>query len=286
MNNDVNNGTGVNNIPDVNADANKIPVVNPVASSEDVSQTVSPVGTTAGGSVQGNGVVGNPTPISNPNPVVPQNVVNSDVQNSGGSTTTDNAILNENLKKVEINYTPPSKFKVFLMILFFVFLLGFVIFLPDITSMIGKYKAEKNNKGTEKITTGKMICTLKNSTTNLDKEYELIFSFTDNKLEKLNFSISTRGDPTADEETLDKLAATCKQLSESADHIKGIDVRCDYTNGKLVEQQKFDLANMDAESVNEAFIEAGGNNPEYSFGQDVDKIERTMNASGYTCHRE
>ncbi len=208
--------------------------------------------------------------VSNPNPV-------------GGDT---GGVVPENLKSVEINYKPPSKFKTFLLIVFFVFLIAFVIFLPEITTMINLYKAGDLNYTPEKITTGKLKCTLDTNTTNLDKSYDLTYNFTDNKLEKTSFIITTRGDATLDEATLDELAQTCQSLATNVESLEGITVQCSYTDGKLVETQHFDLKNMNVDEVDEAFIEAGGNNPEYQYGQDMDIIERSMNASGYTCKRE
>ena len=204
----------------------------------------------------------------------------------GDASGDKNAIVNENLKKVEINYTPPSKFKTTMMILFFIFLIAFVIFLPEITSFVNKYKSGQLTYKEEKITTGKLECSLSTNTTNLDKNYELVFRFTDNKLEKTEFSITTRGDSTLDEGTLDELANTCKKLSASAGSMNGVNIRCEYTDGKLVETQVFDLVELDKEALNAAFTEAGGNNPEYEYGQNMDQIERSMNASGYTCARK
>ena len=192
----------------------------------------------------------------------------------------------EKLKTVEINYKPPSKAKTVLLILFFVGLIAFVIFLPDITTMIAKYKAGDLDYTPEEVTTGKLKCTLNTNTTNLDKDYDLTFSFTESKLERTYFVITTRGDATLDEATLDDLAHACKELENSSNSIEGFSVQCSYSDGKLVETQKYELESLDTEKVDAAFIEAGGNNPEYQYGQDIDLVERGMNASGYTCKRE
>ena len=219
-----------------------------------------------------------PAPVSSDNP-------SQNVPNLGTPASTDEgAIVNEKLKSVEINYKPPSKVKTFFLILFFICLIGFVVFLPEITSMVKKYKEGKVHYTPEVITTGKLRCSLDTNTTNLDKSYDLTYHFTDSKLERTNFVITTRGSATLDAETLDALAATCKELSES--NLEGVTIQCSYTDGKLVETQKFDLAVLDPEQVDAAFVEAGGNNPEYQYGQDIDIIERSMNASGYTCKRE
>ena len=223
-------------------------------------------------------------------PVVEPQVVSQPTEtaqiNNNSVGTDPNAILNENLKKVEINYTPPSKLKVVLMIIFFVLILAFIIFLPNITTFINKYKSGNIEEKEEVITTGRLKCSLNTTTTNLDKDYYLVFKFTDSKLERTEFTITTKGDVTLDEETLNKLAATCKQLKENVDGMKGVTIQCNYTDGKLEEIQTFDLSVVDDEKLNSAFSESGGNNPEYKYGQDIDGIEKNMNASGYSCKRE
>lgn len=197
------------------------------------------------------------------------------------------AVVNENLKEVEINYTPPSRFKVFLLVLLFVVLIAFVIFLPDITKFVDAFKAgELTNKEEVKITTGRLNCSLSTNTANLDKKYDVTFNFTDNQLEYMEYNITTRGNANLDEEVLDELNAYCKQLEDNVVGMNGVTIRCDYTNSQLVESQSFNLVDVDIEALDSAFIEAGGNYPEYKYGQDIDNIEKNMLASGYTCNRE
>lgn len=197
-----------------------------------------------------------------------------------------NGVINENLKKVEINYTPPSKGKTFALILFFIFMIAFIIFLPDITTMVNKFKSGEQGTTYEEITTGKLTCTLNSNTTNLDKNYKLVFSFTDNKLERLNYTITTKGDPSLDASTLDGMAESCKSLKSLTSNVDGMSVDCDYSEGKLVETQTFQYASLDVEELDAAYAESGGNHPQYTNGQDMDVIEKNMNASGYSCNRE
>ena len=53
----------------------------------------------------------------------------TDNMNTFGSDNS-NSLVNENLKKVEVNYKPPSKAKVAAMLILFVLLVAIVIFLP------------------------------------------------------------------------------------------------------------------------------------------------------------
>ena len=201
-------------------------------------------------------------------------------------TPDPNGAVNENLKKVEVNYTPPSKGKTVALILFFIFMIAFVFFLPEITELVNKYKAGKKVDEDIKITTGKLVCTYNTNTTNLDKDYELVFGFTNNKLDSLDYSVTTKGDPTEDEDTLNKLSEQCNNLKDFTKNVSGVSVDCEYTEGRLTETQSFTYANIDSEELNSAYSEAGGTNPQYEVGQDMDTIEKNMNASGYTCERQ
>ena len=94
------------------------------------------------------------------------------------------AMVNEKLKKVEVEYKPPSKFKIGLMLFFFVIILAFIIFLPEVTQYMSDL-FDKKDKTVIEITTGKLVCKLDSTTANLDKNYVRTFQFTDNKIEKV-----------------------------------------------------------------------------------------------------
>lgn len=220
----------------------------------------------------------------NPDTIVHSNIPQIITPDTNSSDA--NAMINENLKKVEINYTPPSKGKIVLLLLFFIALIGFIIFLPNINTLVSNILNNNEEPPMEKITTGRLKCSISTNTTNLDINHNYTFRFTDNKLESLEYVTVTKGDITLDEETLDGLANTCKQLKENVKEIKGVSVQCDYSEGNLEEVQSFDLTILETEKLNAAFTEAGGTLPTYQNGQDIDKIERMMNASKYTCKRE
>jgi uncharacterized lipoprotein YehR (DUF1307 family) len=200
--------------------------------------------------------------------------------------TDNNTMVNENLKKVEIkDYTPPSKLKVTLLIIFFIGLVAFIIFLPNISSMISNYKSGVSYQKEEKVTTGELICSLSTNTKDLDKEYEVVFTFIDSKLTRDKFITTTRGDSTT-EGSLDELNEKCTNLKSESEGIDGFSIRCDYTDNKLIETQSFNLETIDTEKLDAAFTEAGGMLPSYQFNQDIDGIEKNMKASGYTCERQ
>ena len=197
----------------------------------------------------------------------------------------DGAVVNENLKKVEIEYKPPSKAKTIGLIFLFVMLIAFVLFLPDISGIISRFQGGGELEEKEVITTGRLSCDLNNNTTNFDKYYEYTFTFTNSKLEKSDFTITTRGDASLDEKELNQLAASCKEIESLIKTMKGFSVSCNYSEGKLVERQIYDLQNVDMEQVSSAFAESGGSHPEYLYGEDINLIEKNMLSSGYNCRR-
>ncbi len=193
---------------------------------------------------------------------------------------------NKPLKEVEINYTPPSKFKVVLLVIFFVFLIGFVIFLPDINSFIEISKENKNANTPKEITTGCLECTMKRTTDNLDINYENIFHFTDSKLNSLVITTTTRGDVDLDEQTLDEEQAKCNLLKQKANQVQGVVISCNYKEGEQEKIENFAFTDINREDLDAAYSEAGGTVVEFENEENIDLIERNMNASGYTCQRK
>ncbi len=295
--NNVNNGNGVNpNVvnpnttnynanPSVNTNVN--PSINPSPSTNTVGVSpnlVNPTSTQATSPIQP-GVKG----VNPPQPSVPNNV---EVLDNSNTNTTPNSNGTENnngtakqMKEVEINYTPPSKFKVFLLITFFVVLIAFVIFLPEINSFMESYKAKKEAGPPQVITTGQLVCTNSRSTNNLDISYEYIFHFTDSKLNSLNFTTTTRGDASLDVTTLDEEQAKCDLLRRDTELLKGINIACEYKQGQQETIQNFTFAEIDLEELDAAYSEAGGVLPEFENEENIDNIEKNMNAANYTCDR-
>ncbi len=269
-NNNFNNGQNINTVPVVPT----TPVTNPVINNQ-INQTVMPNPAPA---------VQQPMPV----PVEPSTVPVTEVPVGTQPQIDNNAMINENLQKVEINnYKAPSKFKVFVLFLFFVLLIVFIMFLPEISSYVRIYMSGTNNQQpqVEVVTTGKLVCTLTSNTSDLDKEYEFDFSFADSKLTKTKYIVYTRGDSTT-ESALDELNEKCVTLKETTKDLDGVSIRCEYTDKKLTETQVFELETVDSEKLNAAFTEAGGIVPTYQYNQSIDDIEKNMKASGYSCERQ
>ncbi len=208
------------------------------------------------------------------------------VPNVTANITTDppTEVVEEPLKTVEVEYKPTSKGNTIMLIIFFIALIAFVVFLPDLQVLIAKYK--EGPVVVEEITTGKLICTLESSTVNLDREYTREFEFVDKKLQNAKFTTVTRGDPSLDEESLDELNAQCEQVKENVNGMKGINISCSYEEGKLTEKESFDYSTYNSEEIGPAYTEAGGNLIEFKYEEDIDNVMVNMRQSGFTCNKE
>lgn len=180
---------------------------------------------------------------------------------------------------------PVSKFKYALMIIFFIFMFALVFFLPDITNYINIKKDLKAQENAPAITTGILTCRLDRTTDIFNISYTAQFSFTDSKLNKLSYVTSTEGDAIVDSDQLDSLLSKCKLLQNEVDSLAGVKVSCNQSEGTVVETQDFTYSLINKESINSAYIEAGGVYPEFENEQNIDVIEKNMSASGYKCER-
>ncbi len=188
-------------------------------------------------------------------------------------------------EKEKYEFKPVSKFKYFLMIVFFIFMFALIYFLPDITNYINIQKDLKEQENAPVITTGLLTCKLERTTDVFNVNYTAQFSFTDSKLNKLSYVISYEGDSVLDSDKLDELTDKCKLLRDGVNSLAGVNIDCSRTDSTFVETQLFTYSLIDKESINSAYIEAGGVYPEFDNEQDIDVIEKNMSASGYKCER-
>ena len=172
------------------------------------------------------------------------------------------------------------------MIVFFIFMFAFIMFLPDISTFVSLKKAEEEQKKAPVITTGSLTCTLSRTSEAFNLDYTAVFEFTDSKLDKLIYTSATKGDAVVDEIPLTNLLTKCETLQEEVYGNDGVRIECSQSGGMVVETQTLNYNTLNVEKVTSAYIEAGGVYPEFKKGQDIDGIEKNMNASGYTCERK
>ena len=205
MNNEVNpnNNVNANNTQNTNVQGvvnnNQVPVNTVSNTIEELTPSDKTVNTSTGVS----------TNTTNSNVVA--NVDNSNAE----QINNDVPINNTPMKEVVINPEPPRKGKYVMTFILFVGLLLMVWFLPEISSYINVLKEEKITTD-EKITTGLLKCTLTRTSENFDITYSQNFDFTDSKLNKLTYSIETKGDMNIDAVELDGLNTKCSNISSIA----------------------------------------------------------------------
>lgn len=197
------------------------------------------------------------------------------------------ARIEEHVRQANANYKPNSKLKNALLIFFLIFIICFTIFLPDIHAFITKLKSgELKPKEEVKITDGTLYCTYKKSSEDLDYNYDYEFKFTNNRVQSYVRIFTTKGDTTVDKDTLDKLKADCNIMKNESDNINGITTSCKSESNSITVTEKIELDSYEYGSITSVYSEAGGNNPEFTYEQDMDDIEKNMKATGFTCERK
>lgn len=229
--------------------------------------------------------------VQNNNNTVPNNDNLSNNKNSNVINNNDNLEKKEDTIDVqkpmkEVTIDPDKSTgngKYILTAILFIGLFFMVVFLPNISAFITEYMANKQPE--EVITTGTLKCTLDRISDNYDIHYEQIFSFTDNKLDKLVYTVKTRGDMNLDAVDLDNKNTKCKMVSAMSKNMDGFSVKCELLDGAITETHTFVYSEIDSEQVNSAYIEAGGVYQEYQNKQDMDEIEKSKNREGFSCIR-
>lgn len=217
------------------------------------------------------------------------------VQLGGVTMATEKKEVSENTEVLEpvtddkkeevVDNSGPSKGKVFGLIIMFVGLLALVIFLPDISAYIETQKYLRSQPPAEEITTGTLECTMEDSSENLDYTYTFSFGFTDKKLTRLKSVSEIRGDVSLDEAELDKLKAECDLLNVIVKDLSGVSVSCKLANGLFTKSQTFNFSSIVVDDAITAYIEAGGQYPNYRNGDDIDSIEKDLLSANYTCKK-
>lgn len=178
-----------------------------------------------------------------------------------------------------------SNLKYYMTLFLFIAIFAMVYFLPNISSYFSKLKSERELANSAIITTGTLECNLKKYDKKFDYLYESIFTYKDNMLLKLSYKVTTKGDQTIDADELSLLNQNCNNLREHVNSLEGISVRCSLNNGVNINEQELRYSLIDVDKVTTAYLEAGGVYPNYKYNEDIDKVEKSMKASGYTCNR-
>lgn len=179
-----------------------------------------------------------------------------------------------------------SNLKYYLTFIFLALLIWMVAFLPEISSFISDFFNNRKQEEIPEITTGKLTCTMSTNDDKYDYYYKAIFDFKDNKMYRLTFNVTTKGDQHLDAVELSAMKSSCDLLQQQTANFDGIEISCSLSNGVYENIQKLDYETLKVKDVTTAYLEAGGTYPNYKNGQDINEIEKEMKASNYTCERQ
>ena len=182
-------------------------------------------------------------------------------------------------------YKPPSGFKTFLLVVFMLFVIGLVMFMPEVNTYVKKYLGKEDNPAANEITTGRLICKTTDSNNVFTYKHNYVFSYTDKKLDLLTYTKTTMGSEKEDSDLLNVRYKECQSLANHADGIEGVTVTCKLEESSVVETQIIDYKKYDREQMISAYVESGGNYPVYEAGEDIDLISQQMVAANYLCEK-
>ena len=178
-----------------------------------------------------------------------------------------------------------SNFKYYLAFIFFVFLLFMIGFLPEINEFFNRRRIEQEQAINATITTGTLSCEMVSNDERFDYSYQATFNFRDNKMYRLNFKTTVKGDRNLDALDLSEMKNQCDLLESQISGTNGVRVSCSLNEGVYVNEQMLDYSSLNVDDVTTAYLEAGGTYPNYVYEQNIDDIEKQMKSSNYTCER-
>jgi hypothetical protein len=177
----------------------------------------------------------------------------------------------------------PSGGLTFLLVLFFIFLIAFVFFLPDISEYM---RVLKENGNLNEITSGKLICTNSRTSDKLNFDYTQTFEYSDKKLYKYIYKEEVRGE-NEDKSELTNLYNSCIKLEAVAGSIKGVNISCQSLANKFIRTETFSYSEIgeDSAKAKTAYVEGGGTYPEFKLDENIDDVEVSVKQAGYTCKK-
>ena len=229
-----------------------------------------------------------PVQPTNPQPVeeVPQEVVQPTPVDT--PTQGDGILENAKMEKVEIEYTPPSFFKKFIMIFMFAALLGSIIFMPEINKYLEKLKESKAPVvDEEQIMNGTLSCSFQTNNDTFDLIYSGIFNFSNRELTSLTYTLTTKGDRVLDSNSLQLLYDSCKSLStDLEDKSYGVKVSCDLSGGTVRVDESIDYSEFKEDEASKLFKQYGIDLADFEAKQNIGDIEKELKRSNYICFTE
>lgn len=200
----------------------------------------------------------------------------------------DGILENAKMEKVEINYTPPSKFKMFVMFFMIAAILASIIFMPEINKLVDKLKEEKEPEvKEEEIMNGTLSCSYQTNNDKFDLLYSGIFNFSNRQLQSLTYTYTTKGDQIQDSTALQTLFANCKALdTDLQTKSYGVKVSCDITGGTVKIDETIDYSSYNSTEAEKLFKNYDIELADFEADQNIGDIENELKHSNYICFME
>ena len=213
-----------------------------------------------------------PTPVDTPvTPTVQPVQVTSELPKSQVSTTPTANNSGETPKK-------EGTFKYVLAFIFLFGIVGFVLFLPEISEFAKNFR--KDTEPTSNLLNdGVLVCKMTKSTDSTDVIREFSFQFINKKLITSNFVTTYES---VESDYLKKTYDECKVLDSISKNIAGITGSCSLSNGILKVNENFVYKDIDSNNLSQ-YTEAGGTYPEFTYEQNVYDIQTNIAKRGYDC---
>lgn len=200
----------------------------------------------------------------------------------------DGIMENKKMEKVEIEYTPPSGFKKFVMVFMFAAILGSIIFMPEINKFIDRLKETKEPEvKEEEVMNGTLSCSYQTNNDKYDLIYDGVFSFSNRELKSLSYTLTTKGDKVLDSTSLQMLYDSCKELSTELDtNNVGVKVTCDLTGGTVSISESIDYSTFKESEASKLFKNHSIELADFEANQNIGDIENELKHSNYICYME
>jgi len=204
---------------------------------------------------------------------------NDEIEILDDYNTNDNQSSNNNSNNKNKN----SKY-IMTFLLFFILIIS-VLFLPQISTFISDFTKKDNSYSDKKITSGILKCSMSKHSKVIDYDYDLEFSFDNNKLLSLSFISTIIGDDVNNKYELEDAKNKCLFVKEEVNDLSGVSISCSLKNGKFVQKQLFVYASFDPDQIKPLYGEASLIYPNFSKDENINDIERIMISSDYECKR-
>ena len=200
----------------------------------------------------------------------------------------DGIMENKKMEKVEIEYTPPSGFKKFVMVFMFAAILGSIIFMPEINKFIDSLKETKEPEvKEEEVMDGTLSCSYQTNNDKYDLIYDGVFSFSNRELKSLSYTLTTKGDRVLDSTSLQMFYDSCKELSTELDtNNVGVKVTCDLTGGTVSISESIDYSTFKESEASKLFKNHSIELADFEANQNIGDIENELKHSNYICYME